>query len=82
MDIPNDKRFINIMGQRFGRLLVVSYVGNSKWSCLCDCGAEKAIRSGALRRGASRSCGCLQIEETITRSTTHGAASRESKSSE
>lgn len=82
MDIPKDKRFIDIGGKQFGRLKVVSYAGKSRWLCLCSCGTEKTIGSGAIRSGSTRSCGCLQIEETISRSTVHGSAGRKGKSPE
>jgi len=72
---------IDLSGQKFGRLTVVrraghavSAAGNScrLWLCLCDCGAEAEVRTGTLRFGAQRSCGCLQREVTARRSTTHG----------
>jgi hypothetical protein len=58
---------IDLSGQRFGRWLVkaFSHVTDSSrayWLCLCDCGAEKTVRSDGLRDGVSQSCGCLNKE--------------------
>lgn len=58
-------------GQRFGRLVVVEYMGiQSKrpyyrlWKCRCDCGKEKITTARALVAGHTRSCGCL-FKETL-----------------
>lgn len=58
---------IDLSGQRFGRLLVLERdsTKNKKeayWLCQCDCGNIKSIRSSALRRGQTRSCGCYNNE--------------------
>lgn len=54
-------------GQRFGRLVVVKEVGRTKsgqakWLCKCDCGNTKVIGSDNLRRGVTKSCGCIRKE--------------------
>lgn len=57
--------FIDITGQRFERLLVLSphhrtKSGNISWLCRCDCGAEIVVyRSSDLRKGKTKSCGCF-----------------------
>ena len=66
---------IDLTGQRFGRLLVLRPSHTDKWQnwhwlCLCDCGASHTVQTGCLRRGISRSCGCLQREEV--RGNKHG----------
>lgn len=68
---------IDLSGQKFGRLTVISKAGktsngNFKWLCRCDCGAIKEFASGALRSGTTISCGCWIREMTSKRSYTHG----------
>lgn len=58
---------VDLMGQRFGRLTVIKRAkndkqGNAQWLCLCDCGNEKVVRGRALRKGSTKSCGCLLSE--------------------
>lgn len=55
----------NIVGQKFGRLIVIERAeknqwGNYKWLCKCICGKEKIISGGNLLKGNTQSCGCLQ----------------------
>lgn len=59
----------DITAKRFGRLVVLGYVGgrNAVWECRCDCGVLKQIAGGALRSGATQSCGCLRRERTSER---------------
>ena len=58
--------FINISGKRYGRLTVLDRAPNdrqyTRWRCVCDCGSEKIIQSARLRRGHTKSCGCLNKE--------------------
>ena len=63
----NGKPAKNIVGKRFGRLVVIGRNasdnhGNPFWFCLCDCGVISTKRGGALNGGSTRSCGCLQRE--------------------
>jgi hypothetical protein len=32
------------------------------WRCRCECGVERDIRSGTLKSGLSKSCGCLKTD--------------------
>lgn len=57
-------RIKNLIGKRFGRLLVLENTNKKKelnyvWKCLCDCGNICEIRGGCLTGGQTRSCGCL-----------------------
>lgn len=68
------------VGQRYGRLLVLararSIVRGKRlrivWQCACDCGSTRDVVGCELRRGSTRSCGCLHLEGLLDRSTTHG----------
>ena len=50
--------FVDITGKRFGKLTVIQYLGNSKWSCLCDCGNKTEVIASHLKSGHTTSCGC------------------------
>lgn len=54
----------NLINERFGMLTVLEFAGVRKghaiWKCLCDCGAEAIVSTGALRNGHVKSCGCLK----------------------
>lgn len=62
-------KFIDLTGQKFGRLTVVKRVedvrlGRPRWLCKCDCGNECIVTSHNLKNG-TKSCGCLKSENTI-----------------
>lgn len=62
---------LELSGQRFGRLLVVSLAGSdrfgkSQWNCLCDCGKSHVAGSRTLKSGHTRSCGCYREERRKT----------------
>lgn len=57
-----DSKFIDLTGQRFGKLTVVGYLGNQSWICKCDCGKETTALGHNLRHGGVKSCGCSTIE--------------------
>lgn len=72
---------ISLIGQRFGRLVVLVQAHRAKgtaarWLCRCDCGNEKVCISSHLRGGLIRSCGCLRREVTAARSRSHGQSKR------
>ena len=55
--------FIDLTGQKFGRLTAVEHVGVNKhkqtlWRCKCDCGREVTVVMGNLKYGNTLSCGC------------------------
>ncbi len=63
----------DMTGRRFGRLLVTkrdgTYLKNrlAVWLCQCDCGNVTSVRGASLRKGTSKSCGCLSKEMTSER---------------
>lgn len=53
------------IGTRFGRLEVQAYErinARAAYVCRCDCGNETRVYSFHLKSGATRSCGCLMVE--------------------
>ena len=62
---------IDMIGKRFGRLIVLERVENigdqAAWKCLCDCGNELISRGSSLRRGDTVSCGCHRRELSAER---------------
>lgn len=67
-NIPKPKNYMNMIGYRSGKLVVVSEApqpeninNNEKyWWCKCDCGNSNLVRvsTNSLRRKARKSCGC------------------------
>lgn len=60
----------NEVGNRYGRLSVIEMLPPKETDrnqfalarCRCDCGNDMVTRGSNLRRGETRSCGCLQKE--------------------
>ena len=55
---------IDLTYQTFGMLTAVERVGTRNrevlWRCICNCGKEALVTSRNLRKGLTRSCGCLR----------------------
>ena len=65
------RTFENLTGKRFGRWVVTSQANSYispkgeiriRWNCLCDCGRIRDVDAVSLRKGVSKSCGCLKNE--------------------
>lgn len=80
MGIAND-----LIGMRFGRLVVLSRAENyvppcggqthSRWLCACDCGNTVIVKAMLLKNGHKRSCNCLHRENLMdlkVKNTKHG----------
>lgn len=74
-----------LIGVSFGRLTIIKRAddriapGNKLKAmaiCRCECGNEKAIAVESLRRGHTKSCGCIQREAAGMISFSHGHATR------
>lgn len=69
---------IDLLDQRFGRLVVIKETEKRNkdrgilWLCRCDCGNEVEVAGKSLRSGNTKSCGCLQRENTSRANTRHG----------
>jgi len=67
----NPGNFIDLAGKPVGCLTVLSYAGNSRWLCRCECGAELEVRSQALRGqtsyGGQKACAaCAAVNRRTT----------------
>ena len=82
--VAHDRRrdqLLDLAGRRFGRLLVLSYVGRGDrrihyWECKCDCGDLTIANSKCLLGGNTISCGCYRIEQQLKKTQIHGHATR------
>lgn len=69
---------VNVLGQRFGRYLVIAKSDKRTKAmkqmvlCKCDCGTEREVVVGNLRSGLTTSCGCWKDEKTGNRRRKHG----------
>ncbi len=69
---------IDLTGQRFGKLMVIKFLGrlnyHSMYHCACDCGGMAVATSNNLRRNHTTSCGCQSSRKDFGRRTTftHG----------
>jgi len=68
----------DISGQRFGKLIVVSYAGfcgtrHAHWNCRCDCGAARTVRGTKLNRENVSACARCSKRDAASR----GAKKRE-----
>jgi hypothetical protein len=55
-------------GLRFGRLTVIEQAkstspSNPRWKCRCDCGKVTQPHAADLRRGTTKSCGCIAAKD-------------------
>ncbi|CAG9256206.1 hypothetical protein [Paraburkholderia caribensis] len=57
----------NISGEIFHRLTVTGDDGGVRVTCLCICGNHVDVLRSNLRRGNTRSCGCLHRESSAAR---------------
>lgn len=74
---------VDLAGLTFGKLIAARPTtarsgNNVVWECRCECGAITNVHSGNLRKGNTKSCGCLKkLQATKHGHTTHLTASRE-----
>ena len=64
----------DITGQKFGRLTVLKQAEDyifpkgqkaTQWECQCDCGNKIIVIGNSLKRGFTKSCGCLHNETSV-----------------
>lgn len=75
--------FIDITGNKYNRLTVVSRAPSHKrhtfWNCLCDCGNVATIQGHYLKSGRTKSCGCYQKETARATRLKHGRSDKTDK---
>jgi hypothetical protein len=60
MNFKPRKQVKDLLGQKFGKLTVISRINSYpvKWQCTCDCGNKVEIRQHDLTKGRTTHCGC------------------------
>ena len=71
--------FVDLSGQKIGRLTVLKRVENKsgrvRWLCKCDCGNVTQATANQLITGKKVSCGCFKKEKLKYEKKTHGLSS-------
>lgn len=72
---------MDLTNQRFYKLTVTNRLENSSdggkvYLCRCECGALTIVKSGNLRSGHTKSCGCFSTERSATENVKHGHSGR------
>lgn len=74
--MENKKRancFKDETGNVYGMLTVLQQAPpdpnrkGARWKCLCECGKTTIVLGINLRRGSTKSCGCLYLEKFVKR---------------
>lgn len=73
-------RRVDETGNRYGRLEVKEFAGVrpgingtvALWWCQCECGEKTKVSGASLRRGYTKSCGCIASETCTEMSSRHG----------
>lgn len=69
----NNSLALSLVGQKFGKLTVLSINKRKKVYCICkcDCGKITQTRKDSLLNGHTKSCGCLQKDTAKKLKTKH-----------
>lgn len=80
IDCGCSKRINNLVGKRFGKLVVVKKSNERKgsyrgicWECKCDCGNNRVVLGVDLQNNQIKSCGCdnLKLVTHLTHTRVH-----------
>ena len=74
----NSQPHIDLRGQRFFGLVAIRYAGNGKWLWKCDCGKHATAIASNVKRGNSKSCGCVRNQKASECWTKHGLSKTDS----
>ena len=62
-------KFIDLAGNKYGRLTAIRRIGTKRgsplWECICECNNYVNVTSRELTSGNTKSCGCLSLERLI-----------------
>lgn len=65
--IINPHPLVDLTGKNFTHLTAKSHSKEKgKWLCVCKCGKEIYVKSGELKNGNYKSCGCLRLEKAFS----------------
>lgn len=83
---PTNPRMVDLRGKQFGHLRVVQYAGKRSkhrfWLCRCRCGRETRVEGSKLKRGSTKSCGCMKSSACAIAQLKHGGSRRRNKDAE
>ena len=73
--------FDYMIGQKYGRLTVENVIyqkgKETRVDCVCECGNRKQIRICDVRKGHTKSCGCLKKERISMVGYKHGLSAKD-----
>lgn len=67
-------RLVDLTGKKFDRLEVINKAATTRtksgralvnWICLCECGNQVVVNGENLKKGRTKSCGCLAKEKSV-----------------
>lgn len=72
---------LDLTGQQFERLTVIEEAGRNNrkevlWKCKCACGNFTEVTTYRLRKGETKSCGCLNIDTDKRKTSETGKANK------
>lgn len=69
-------KLISLIGNRYGKLTVEAREGSEQghvtYLCKCDCGKSVVVIAQSLKKGDTKSCGCLRADKMRIEKTVHG----------
>lgn len=60
------------IGKKFHKLTILEDMGMANYLCQCECGNTKVICISEMKRGRTKSCGCVSREMAAERCYKHG----------
>ena len=58
------RKLLDLKGQKFGKLTALRSTrrnGVVAWECVCECGQSSTVYTNNLRKGHTKSCGCVNV---------------------